>query len=46
MGTGKLVLRFPQQWLSTHGDGVTYLDTGERFETYQRLLVRPKPAGR
>jgi hypothetical protein len=25
---------------------VTYLDTGERFETYERLWTRPKPADR
>jgi hypothetical protein len=37
VGGGKLILRFSQQWLSTHVDGVTYLDTGERFETYERL---------
>jgi hypothetical protein len=46
VSTGKLVLRFHQQWLSTHVDGVTYLDTGERIETYERPGVRPKPADR
>ena len=46
VGMGKLVLCFHQQWLSTHVDGVTYLDTGERIETYERLGVRPKPADR
>jgi hypothetical protein len=41
---GKLVVKFAQQWLATHVDGVTYLDTGERVETYERLGARPKPA--
>lgn len=46
VGMGALVLKFPQQWLSTHVDGATYLDTGERIETYERLGGRPKPADR
>jgi hypothetical protein len=37
VGEGKLVLRFPQQWLQAHANGVIYLDWGERIETYERL---------
>jgi hypothetical protein len=44
VGMGRLVVKFPQQWLAAHVDGVTYLDTGERIETYARLGPRPKRA--
>jgi hypothetical protein len=40
LGMGELVLRFSQQWLAQHVDGVLYLDTGERIETYERLSSR------
>jgi hypothetical protein len=46
LGTVELVLRFHQQWLETHPDGVSYLDTGERIETYERLTPGARPVAR
>jgi hypothetical protein len=45
LGMGELVLKFHQQWLSAHNDGVIHLDGGERIETYVRLGTRPERAG-
>ena len=46
VGRDELTLTFHQQWLAPNSQGDICLDTGQRIETYERLLSRPEARGR